>query len=85
MNNTITANDLKIKGISIAENLAKQGLETIITVRGKAKYVILDTEQYNKLKEYELTIALSEAKQDIKDGRYNKDSINDHIKRIENV
>ena len=85
MNNTITANDLKTKGISIAENLAKQGLETIITVRGKAKYVILDKEQYNKLKEYELTIALLESEQDLKDGKFNEDSIINHIKRIDNA
>lgn len=82
MNNTVTANELKTKGISIADNLAAQGLETIVTVRGEAKYVILPTQQYYELKEHELTAALAESKKDLKNKNYKEGSIEDHIKRI---
>lgn len=85
MNNRITANELKIKGISIADNLAAQGLETIVTVRGEAKYVILPTKQYYELKEHELSAALLESEQDLKNGNYYEESVEDHIKRISNA
>ncbi len=85
MNNIITANELKTKGISIADNLAAQGLETIVTIRGEAKYVILPTKQYYALKEHELMSALAESKKDLKDGKYKKGSIEAHIKRISNA
>lgn len=85
MNNTITANDLKIKGVSILEAHSKLGMETIITVRGQEKYVVLPKDEYNRLREYELTAAIMEAEQDLKNGRYKKGSIEDHIKRITNA
>ena len=85
MNNTITANDLKTKGISIADNLAAKGLETIVTVRGEAKYVILPTKQYHELKECELAAALMESENDLKSGKYHEGSVDDHIKRIKNA
>ncbi len=84
MNNIITANQLKTKGISIADNFAKKGLETIVTVRGKAKYVILPKEQYNNLLEQEILHTLKDAKQDLKNKNYHTGSIEDHLKRIEN-
>ena len=82
MNNAVTANQLKTKGISIADDLAAKGLETIVTVRGEAKYVVLPIKQYHQLKEYELTAALLESEQDIKDGKYHEDTVEDHLKRI---
>jgi len=84
MDNVITANQLKTKGISIADNLASQGLETIVTVRGEAKYVILPKAQYYALKEHEISAALIESKQDLKDGKFHKDSVEEHINRITN-
>jgi len=42
MNNFITANDLKTKGISVIEPIAKKGLETVVKVRGVDTYVILN-------------------------------------------
>ena len=85
MNNTITANDLKVRGVSILASHAKKGMETVITVRGQEKYVVLPKDEYNRLREYELTAAIMEAEQDLKNGRYKKGSIEDHIKRITNA
>jgi len=84
MNNTVTANELKTKGIKAVENSAKQGMETIITVRGREKYVILTIEEFNHLRECELLSALKETEEDIKNGRYHTGSIEDHIKRVKN-
>jgi len=83
MANEITANDLKVKGISAIEDLTSSGYEAVITVRGKQKYVVMTIEEYNRLREYELAGAIIEAKNDIKTGKYRKGSVEDHIKRIE--
>ncbi len=79
---TITANDLKTKGISmVAEEVAQYG-EAVVTVRGKGKYVIIPIEKYNELREYELLAALEETRKAIADGDYVIESAKDHIKRI---
>ncbi len=40
--NSITANELKTKGVSVVENALQSHDEAIITVRGKDKYVIIE-------------------------------------------
>ncbi len=82
MTQTITANDLKTKGISILNDETSDGDEVIITVRGKNKYVVLSMEKYNYLRECELEAALHESKKDIKEGKVFKESVEKHIKRI---
>jgi prevent-host-death family protein len=81
---TITANELKTKGVSILNEGTAEGNEVIISVRGKSKYVVLPVEKYNRLREYELEIALAETKKDLKEGRFIKESVEKHIKRITN-
>ncbi len=81
---TIPANELKTKGISAIDNLLKEESEAIITVRGEQKYVVLDMDRYNFLRECELEAALAEAKKELKEGRYIAESVDDHIKRITN-
>ena len=51
MTQTITANELKTKGVTILNDEPADGTEVIITVRGKNKYVILPIEKYNYLRE----------------------------------
>lgn len=78
----ITANDLKTKGVTLLNDETADGSEVIITVRGKSKYVVLPIEKYNYLRECELDAALLEARKDIKEGKYIKESVEKHIKRI---
>ncbi len=82
MTQTITANELKTKGISILNDETSEGDEVIITVRGKNKFVILPMEKYNYLRECELEAALNASKKDIKEGKIFKESVEKHIKRI---
>lgn len=51
MLNSITANELKVKGVSILEQITSVQNEAIITVRGKSKYVVLSINEYNYLRE----------------------------------
>ena len=78
----ITANELKTKGVSVVENALKDNGEAIITVRGEGKYIVLDMSKYNKLREYELEIALIEARADVANGHTKKESVDDHMKRV---
>jgi len=79
--NSVTANELKTKGISAVEARLKVDEEVIISVRGQDRYVVMGVEKYAKLREYELAAALQEARADVEAGRYNVESVADHIKR----
>jgi len=78
----ITANELKTKGVSILNEETADGSEIIITVRGKNKYVVLPIEKYNYLRECELETALLETKRDIAEGKFIKESVENHVERI---
>lgn len=78
----ITANELKKKGVSLLEDKVGKDEETIITVRGKNKYVIMNMAKYNQYREYELSAAIMETKEDIKKGNFIIESVDDHIKRL---
>ncbi len=85
MNNFVTANDLKTKGISVVEPFAKKGLETIVKVRGVDTYVILTTEDFNRLRGYELSAAIAETEKDLASGNYREETVEEHLKRLSNV
>jgi PHD/YefM family antitoxin component YafN of YafNO toxin-antitoxin module len=70
--NTITANQLKTKGVSVIESKLADDNELVITVRGKEKYVIMDIQQYNYLRECELDAALHETRADYQNGKFQK-------------
>ena len=80
--NTITANQLKTKGVSVIESSLANENELVITVRGKEKYVVMDMQQYNYLRECELDAALHEARADYKNGKFVTESIEKHIQRV---
>jgi predicted nucleotide-binding protein len=80
--NVLTANELKTKGISAVEAKLEIDDQVIVSVRGHDKYVIMDIEKYAKLREYELTVAILEAKTDLASGNYIIESVADHMKRV---
>ena len=79
---SITANELKTKGLSALNKATMNGDEAIITVRGKNKYVIIPFDRYNYLRECELESAFEESMRDINNGRYVEETVENHIKRI---
>ena len=80
--NTITANELKTKGVTLIEQVTSGGSEAFVSVRGKNRFVILPLETYNHLRECELEAALIETKKDLKAGKFVKETAEKHIKRI---
>lgn len=82
---TITANEIKTKGVNAIKKVLKTEDETVITERGRVSFVVMDMERYNLLREYELEIAYLETLKDIKDGNYFEGTIEEHLKRISDV
>jgi PHD/YefM family antitoxin component YafN of YafNO toxin-antitoxin module len=78
----ITANELKTKGVSAIESNLDNNDELIVTVRGKERYVIMNMEHYNYLRECELEAALYQSKADVEAGDFVVESVSNHIKRI---
>jgi PHD/YefM family antitoxin component YafN of YafNO toxin-antitoxin module len=79
---TISANDLKTKGISAIESVLALQSEAVISVRGKERFVIMDLEHYHYLRECELEAALAQTRADIAAGRLVKESAEDHLSRL---
>ena len=82
MKATITANELKTRGVSLLDELTSDGGEAFISVRGKTKYIVLSVDEYNRLRDCELDMAVREAEQDLAAGRFVKETVEEHIKRI---
>ena len=78
--NTISANDLKTKGVGAIEQALAEQQEASVTVRGQVKYVVMSQEHYAHLRECEL--ALAETKTDLAAGRFVKESVEAHLKRL---
>jgi PHD/YefM family antitoxin component YafN of YafNO toxin-antitoxin module len=81
----ISANDLKVKGVSAIEALLATQQEAVISVRGKQRYVVMDMEHYHYLRECELESALAQTRADLAEGRFAKGSAEDHLARLKAV
>lgn len=79
---TISANDLKTKGVKAIEEALASQPEVAVSVRGQVKYIVMSQEQYQYLRECELEAALAESKADIDSGRFVKETVAQHVRRI---
>ena len=53
-----------------------------MTVRGEDRVVVMDIKHYQYLRECELTAALAESQADVAAGRFVKESVEAHLKRL---
>ena len=81
----IPANELKIKGVSIIEKMLETLDEVLISIRGKNKYVVIDMNRYNYLRECELEKALRDVQEDRANGRSRVLSSEEHFKELDNA
>ena len=79
---TITANELKTRGVSSIEEHLAETEEAIISVRGKDRYVVMSLEHYQQMRDMELEAAWLQAKADKASGRYTTETVVAHIARI---
>lgn len=80
--NAISANDPKTKGVGTIEEALADNPEAFVTVRGQARYVVMSRERYAHLRECELEAALAESRADLDAGRFVKESVDRHVKRV---
>ena len=80
--NTVTANELKTKGISAVEAHLEHESEVFISIRGQNKYVVIDAEKYAQFREFELEQSIKEARADMDAERFNTDSVEQHIQKL---
>jgi len=78
----VSANELKIKGVSFIDKLLKKYNEIFITFRGKKKFVVLSIDEYEKLKEAELEKIIRQAENDYTSGKVIKETADEHFKRL---
>jgi PHD/YefM family antitoxin component YafN of YafNO toxin-antitoxin module len=78
----VSANELKTKGISSLSAVIEEQKAAVITVRGKNKYVVMDFETYNHLRECELEAAVMETRMELEAGDVFTDTVEEHIRRI---
>ena len=78
----ISASEVKANGVSFIGKLIKKHKEVFITVRGKKKFAVLPIEEYERLKEAELDRLILEAEKDYEEGRYIKETAEEHFKRL---
>lgn len=80
---TITANDLKTKGVSALETALEMQDEAIIRVRGKPRFVVMSIEHYEQLREAEIHAAWQEAREAADKGDYVVETAEEHIARLQ--
>jgi hypothetical protein len=78
----ISSSDLQSKGVSLIEATLLHNQEALISVEGQGKYVIMNIEHYNYMRECELLAALNETVQDLEQGNFSQDSVENHMKRV---
>ena len=83
--NSLTANDLKVRGIGAIEEVLADQPEAIISVRGKQRFVVMDIAHYHHLRECELEAALAQSQADLKAGRAVQESAAEHMARMERL
>ena len=79
---TISANEVKQRGVSLFDSLLDKFDELIINVRGKDKYVVLDIERYKEFRANELDLAYMQTMNDIEKGNYKTQSAAVHIAEL---
>ena len=79
---TVTASEVKSKGISLFDKVFDSFSEVVINVRGKDKYCVIPFEEYEEFRAYKLEKAHKEVMEDIKRGDFHSD-IDRHFNTIE--
>ena len=79
---SITANELKTKGVSTIDSALRDQEEVVISVRGREKYVVMDIDTYNRLRVAELEAAYHQTLKEVEAGEGIVESVDEHLQRI---
>ncbi len=79
---TVTASEVKVKGVSIFDKLLDEFSDVVINVRGKDKYCVISFDEYEVYRAFKLEQAHKEVMEDIDEGHFHTD-LNRHFATIE--
>lgn len=79
---SISANTLRIQGVSAIAEALTEASEATVSLRGKDRFVVMNLEHYQYLRECELTAALVESNADRAAGRFIEESVDAHLQRV---
>ena len=82
---SISANDLKVRGVATIEASLAEASEAMISVRGKNRYVVMDVKHYQYLRECELEAALAQSRADIAAGKFVIETPEAHLARLDQL
>ena len=80
--NTISANELKVRGVTAIESALLNNNDVAISVRGKNRFVVVNIDYFERLREYELEKSVKAAKEDIASDRFIVETAEEHKARI---
>lgn len=80
--NIINANELKKRGVSAIESALLHDSDVAISVRGQTRFVVVNLDYFQQLREYELEKAVRDAKEDLAAGRFVIETAAQHKERI---
>ena len=79
---TITDKDLKSHGIQAFEDVLKKRRAAFVRSNGRDAYVVVRIEDYADMRKAEFLHQAHEVRADYEAGRFNIESVEDHVKRI---
>ena len=79
---SITANELKTRGVATIHEALKHQDEAMISVRGRERYVVMDIDTYNQLRVCELEAAYYQSQRELAAGQGIVESVAEHMARI---
>jgi len=80
--------DLRNRGVkAIDKEINENGIATL-SYRGKPKYVIINIDEYEKLRELEIMLSYYKAREDIQKGNFEiiktENDLNNHLEELKN-
>jgi hypothetical protein len=81
---SLTANDLKTRGIAAIESMLANQPDAMLSVRGQDRFVVMHLDHYHYLRECELDAALAQSQADMAAGRFARESAQAHMERLTN-
>jgi len=71
---TISASEVKMRGVGIFDYMFEKFNEVVINVRGKDKYCVIPFEEYEEYRAYKLEMTHKEIMKDIENAKFHTDT-----------
>ena len=81
----ITASTLKIRGVAAIRKALSRAPQATVSVRGRDEFVVMDMARYQYLRECELAAALAESRADVAAGRTVRETVDEHLARLDQL